>query len=780
MGHYGIGQPVSRFEDPKLLMGRGRFVDDISLPGQTHAFVLRSPVPHARITAINVEKARQAPGVLLVLTGKELAERGLGTPLPMIPQKRRDGSDAVGKPQPLLVRDRVLYVGDNVAFVVAESVHQAKDAAELIEVDYQALPFNVETEKATAPDTPVLWDDCPGNEAFFKAFGDKQATDDAFEASDHVVRRRLLVNRITTNSMEPRGCLAHYDDFEDRYHLRCTVQGPHTIRTILANLIFKLPVSKFHVFCDEVGGGFGMKGMCYPEYGLSLWASEILGRPVKWIGERSDALLSDEHARDHIFEAELALDKDGTFLGLRTKNVTGIGAYYTTPRATLGPFDSLGGIAGTYRTPALYAEATGVMTNTQSTGPYRGAGRPEAAYIIESMIDAAARELGIDCAEIRRLNTIPAEAMPFKTGLTFTYDCGDFAKNLEDCLALSDYDGFAARRTESEARGKLRGIGVSNTIEQSAHKLLEASEIRFDASGRATLLMGTSDHGQGHETTFKQILCDRLGLDTDDIRFVNSDTDTVVTGTGTFASRSTTLGGTAIHIAAGKVIDKGKHIVAHVQQAAPEDITFEAGVFSITGTNQTMSIQDVARTAFMPGKLPPEIEPGLYETGTSPAGLPNYPNGCHVCEVEVDPETGAVDIVKYTVVDDVGTVINPLLLKGQIHGGIVQGAGQALMEDFAMDPDSGQVISGSFMDYCMPRADDFCTFAVTNNEVPTPTNPLGVKGAGEAGTVGALSAVMSAINGALEPLGADFIDMPATPMKVWQAIRDAKNKSAAA
>jgi carbon-monoxide dehydrogenase large subunit len=774
MGKFGIGQPVSRFEDPKLLRGMGRYVDDVTVSQQARAYVLRSPVAHAVIKSIDVDAARNAPGVLLVLTGEDVAKRGLGTPRPMVPQKRRDGSDAYICPQPLLSKDQVRFVGDNLAFIVAETLDQAKDAAELIDVDLETLPNNVQLEKAIQSGARPIWDDCSDNIAFHREFGDRTATDEAFSKADHIVRRKLVINRITTNSMETRGCIAEYDAFDDRYHLRGTLQAPHMIRMILANAIFKQPITKFHVFCDDVGGGFGMKGGCYAEYPLSLWASELLGRPIKWVSERSDAFLGDEQARDHSYEAELALDSNGIFLGLRTRNITNIGAYYTSDRATLGAFDSLGGIAGTYNTPAIFAEASGIFTNTQSTGPYRGAGRPEAAYIIESMIDTAARKLKIDSVEIRRRNTIPADAMPFKTGLTFTYDSGDFIRNLDDCIGMADYAGFSDRRGVSKANGKLRGIGVSNTIEQAAHKMLELSEIRFDASGRATLLMGTADQGQGHETVFTQILSNELGIDTDDIRYKDSDTDIVAAGTGTFASRSITLGGTAISIAAEKLIEKGKKIVAHLMDADEKEISFDDGIFSIEGTNKSMAIGDVAKMSFMPGKMPPGLEPGFYQTGTSPTGLPNYPNGCHVCEVEIDEETGVVDIVKYSVVDDVGTVINPLLLKGQIHGGIVQGAGQALMEDFSMDAESGQVIAGSFMDYCMPRAADFCSFNVGNNEVPTQTNPLGVKGAGEAGTVGALSAVMSAVNSALEPLGADFIDMPATPNKVWGAIRNAK------
>ena len=774
MGKYGIGQPVSRFEDPKLLMGKGRYVDDVTLPHQARAFVLRSPVAHAVIKSIDVEEARNAPGVVLVLTGEEVAERGLGTPLPLVAQKRKDGSNAFVCPQPLLAKDRVLFVGDNLAFIVAETVNQAKDAAELIDVDFDPLPVNVRVADAIKPDAPPLWEDCPDNIAFYREFGDKAATEVAFAKADHVIKRNLVVNRVTTNSIEPRGCIAQFDAFDDRYHLRATMQGPHTIRAVLANNIFKEPISKFHVFCDDVGGGFGMKGSCYPEYALSMWASEILHRPVKWLSERSDGLLSDEQARDHVYEAELALDTEGIFLGLRTRNITNIGAYYTTDRATLGALSNLGCMAATYRTPAIFVEASGVLTNTQSTGPYRGAGRPESAYLIETMIDAAARELDLDGVEIRRRNTISADAMPFKTGLTYTYDSGDFIKNLEDGITRADYDGFPARRETSNKAGKLRGISVVNVVEEAARARLEMSEIRFDASGRATLLMGTSDHGQGHETSFKQILSDQLGLDIDNIRYKDSDTDIAAGGTGTFGSRSMTLGGTAITIAAQKLIEKGTKIVAHLMEADEQDILFEDGIFSIEGTNKSMTIEDVAKTSFMPGKLPPHIEPGFYQTGTSPTGMPNYPNGCHVCEVEIDKETGGVEIVRYTVIDDVGTVINPLLLKGQIYGGVAQGAGQALMEDFTMEAESGQVVAGSFMDYAMPRAADFCHFDVVSNEVPTPTNPLGVKGAGEAGTVGALPAVMNAINDALAPLGADYVSMPATPKKVWEAIKNAR------
>ena len=772
-----MGQPVSRFEDPKLLRGRGRFTDDVNLPNQARGYVLRSPLPHARIKSIDVEAARAAPGVLLVLTAADCAERGLGTLEPRAPTQRRDGSDGFFCPQPLLAAERVRFVGDNIAFIVAETLAQAKDAAELVDVDLDPLPANVSTAAALEPGTPAVWDECPDNQAFQKSIGDKEKVDAVFAGAKHVVAHRIVINRIATNSMEPRACLAHYDAYEDRYHLRCTVQGPHQIRAILANQVFKLPMTKFHVFNDDVGGGFGMKGQCYPEYPLALWASEVLGRPVKWTGERSDALMSDEQTRDHVYEAELALDDDGRFLALRSRNLSNIGAYYTSDRSLIAAFNNIGGVAGTYTTPAIHIDVTGVLTNTMSTGPYRGAGRPEASYLIECMIDKAARHLNMDAAEIRRLNTIPADAMPFQTGLTFLYDCGDFVKNLDDCLELADYAGFPGRRQESRERGRLRGVGITNTIEMAAGKMMESAEVRFDSSGMVTLVMGTSNHGQGHETAFKQMASGMLGVDTDDIRFKDSDTDIAAAGTGTFGSRSATLGGSALKIASGKLIDKGRMIVAHLMDAAEDDISFDDGIFSIDGTNRTMSIQDVAKVSYQPQKLPPEIEPGFIEAGRFDPQVPNYPNGAHVCEVEIDPDTGVVDIVAYAVVDDVGTIVNPLLLKGQIHGGIAQGAGQALMEDLTMDAASGQLIAGSFMDYCMPRADDFCMFEIAGNVVPTKTNPLGIKGAGEAGTVGALAAVMNAVNDALATIGADYVDMPATPLKVWRAIKAANSKN---
>jgi carbon-monoxide dehydrogenase large subunit len=628
------------------------------------------------------------------------------------------------------------------------------------------------TADAIAPGAGAVWDACPDNQAFTHAAGDKAAAAKALGAAAHVIRHRMVINRLTTNSMEPRGCIAEYAAREARYTLRCTVQGPHMVRRMMASEVFRLPETQFRVIAENVGGGFGMKGGLYPEYVLATLSARLVGRPVKWIAERSEGLQSDEHCRDNITEAELGLDRDGRFLAFSVRSFCNIGAYYTSDRSAGPPTNNIGVLAGTYVIPAMHVETTAVLTNTMMTGPYRGAGRPEAAYVVETMVDLAARELGIDRAELRRRNMIPAAAMPYKTALIYTYDCGDFGKNLEDCLKLADYAGFAARARESRARGKLRGLGVSSTVEASNAGLIEHAEIRFDPTGTVTVSVGTHDHGQGHATTFRQIICDRLGIAPDRIRFNYGDTDQVAIGTGTFGSRSTVAAGTAMIIAAGKIIAKGRRIAAHMMEAGEHDIVFDHGKFVIAGTDKAVDLVQVARDAFVPAKLPRDTEPGLFETGTFSGGERTYPNGCHISEVELDTETGEVALKRYTAVDDVGHMINPLLVEGQLHGGIVQGVGQALMENIAYDS-SGQLVTGSFMDYAMPRAGDFCMFRLGENEVPTKTNPLGVKGAGESGTVGALSSVMNAVNDALAAIGAPYVQMPATPEKVWRAMRAA-------
>jgi carbon-monoxide dehydrogenase large subunit len=676
-------------------------------------------------------------------------------------------------PQPLLARERVRYVGDPVALIVAETIDLAKDAAELIEIDYETLPAVPTTEAAVAPDAPAVWQDCPDNIAFVHELGDKAAVEKAFAAAAHIVHHRMVISRLTTNSMEPRGCLAEYDARDERMTLRCTVQVPHLMRRTIAEEIFQVPETKFRIIAENVGGGFGMKGALYPEYSLTALAARLTGRPVKWMSERGEGFLSDEHCRDNVSEAALALDQDGKFLALRVRTHANIGAYHSSDRSAGPPTNNLGVLAGTYMLPAIHVEVNATLTNTMMTGHYRGAGRPEAAYVLETLVDLAARKLAIDPAELRRRNTIPASAMPYRTALVYTYDCGDFGKNLEDCVVQADYAGFERRSADSKARGKLRGIGVSSTVASTNVGLIERAELRFDPTGTLTIAMGTQDHGQGHATSFRQIIADKLGVPPERVRFLQGDTDLVAIGTGTFGSRSMVAGGTALLMAADKIIAKGKRLAAHVMEAGEHDIVFEQGRFIVAGTDKAVTLGEIAETSFSPKSLPKGMEPGLFESGTFDGGERTFPNGCHVVEVEIDEETGAVEIVRYNAVEDVGHMINPLLVAGQVHGGIAQGVGQALMETIVYDA-SGQLVSGSFMDYAMPRAENFCDFALSENEVPTKTNPLGVKGAGESGTVGALPAVMNAVNDALARVGAPYVQMPATAEKVWRALQVAR------
>jgi carbon-monoxide dehydrogenase large subunit len=766
MGEFAIGQSVSRFEDPRLLRGGGRYVSDIVLPGMAFGHVLRSPHAHARIRSIDTSRAKAAPGVLAVLTGADWQASGWGD-LP-VPDglKRRDGS-SFRPPYPALVTDRVRWAGDYVAFVVAETLVQAQDAAELIMVDYEALPAVVSTAQATEG-APRVWDDCPDNIGFVQLFGDKAATDAAFARADHIVKQRFVINRVTAASMEPRGSIGDYNAADGRYTIYTTLQRAHSFRAELAPIL-KVPESKIRVVAGDIGGSFGMKSAVYNEVALVLLASKLLSRPVKWISTRSESFLSDAQARDNVTHAELALDRDGIFLGLRVHTTASIGAYLQTGMPAFT--GNIGTLAGVYRTPAIHADVTAVFTHTNPVRPYRGNGRPEAAYVIERMIDLAADELGIDPAELRRKNYIAPDAMPFKTGLTFTYDSGEFEKSMDMALALADLAGFERRRAEARKRGKLRGIGLSNTIERAAAQGFEGAEIRFDKSGAATLLAGSVTHGQGHETIFKQIMCDRLGLDPDQVHYVQGDTDQVFVGEGTGGSRSATIGGSAVDSAAERIIAKAKTITAHLLEVDAADINFADGVFSSPKTNRTLTIKDVAKEAMEPSKLPKGMDVGLIATATYVAPVQNFPNGCHICELEIDEETGEVEIVRYSVVDDVGTVINPLLLKGQIVGGVAQGIGQILMEDINFDA-NGQNLAGSFMDYAMPRATDISAVDVKSNPVPTRTNPLGVKGAGEAGCVGAMPAVANALVDALAHLGVRHVEMPATPERLWRAMRD--------
>ncbi|HUO62143.1 MAG TPA: xanthine dehydrogenase family protein molybdopterin-binding subunit [Terriglobales bacterium] len=771
MGQFGIGQSLKRFEDVRLLRGEGRFHHDINQPGQAHMVVVRSTHAHARIRSIDTAAAAAAPGVVAVFTGADVARDGLSTMKMTLKRKRPDGSPMWAPAHRGLTEDRVRYVGDPIALVIAETAAQAEDAAEAVRVDYDPLPAVTSTAEAIGG--AAVWDECPDNISNLFEVGDKAATDAAFAKAAHIVRRRYVITRVHAQYMEPRGALGAYDPGEDRYTLYADVQYPHRVRNALAANIFQIPEHQIRVIVGDVGGAFGTKGWQYPEHRLTLWAARRLGRPVKWACERREAIPADEHARDNVSDAELALDADGRFLALRVKTLANVGAYVSSDRNLLATFSNVPTLVGVYAFPAAHAQVLSVLTNTNSTAPYRGAGRPEATYVLERLIDDAARELGIDRVELRHKNLISPAAMPYKTALGVTYDCGEFGKNMDDALKLADVAGFPARLEASRQRGRLRGWAVVNPIEQAAGPQPEFAEIRFSPSGSATVLMGTKNQGQGHETTFKQILHERLGIDPAEVRYIDGDTDRVAFGMGTMGSRSTVIGGSALWTAADKVIAKGRKIAARLLEAAEADIVFADGRFAVTGTDKAVTIKEVARAAFQPAQLPPGLEPGLYETGTFAPKQATWPNGCHVCEAEVDPDTGAVTLDRYVIVDDVGTVINPITLKGQIHGGVAQGVGQALMEQVVYEPGSGQLLTASFMEYAMPRADTLPDMLIHSNPVPTRLNPLGAKGAGEAGTVGALPVVLNAVMNALEPLGVRELDMPASSDRVWQAIRAA-------
>ena len=767
MGEFAIGQGVPRFEDPRLVRGSGHYIDDVIYPGMAFGVMLRSPHAHARIKSIDVSAAKALPGVLAVIAAADWKAAGFGD-LPSHPGlKRRDGTPMALPRYPVLAEERVRWVGDCVAFVVAETAAQAMDAAELIAVDYDELPAVTSIAEAVKPGAPRVHDECPDNISFVELIGDKAATDAAFAKAAHVVKHRFAINRVTAACMEPRGAVGVYNAGDGRYTIHSPIQRAHGFRSDLAKML-NVPESRVRVTTGDIGGSFGMKTPIFNETPLVLLASKLTGRPVKWISTRTEAFLSDAQARDNVTEAELALDQDGNFLALRVTTLAAIGAYlqHNMPAFVM----NAGTLAGTYRTPAIHADISAVFTHTNPVRPYRGNGRPEAGYVIERMVDLAAAELKIDPAELRRRNYISPAQMPFKTGLTFTYDCGEFEKNMDLALALADYNGFEKRRKAARQRGKLLGLGISNTIERAAAPSAEGAEVRFDRGGSATLYSGSVSQGQGHETTFKQLVCDALGLDPNDVRYVQGDTDDVFFGEGTGGSRSATMAGSAFLLATDKVIAKARLIAAHALKAPADDVKFADGVFSSPKTNRTMTIQEVAADAANPAKIPKDMEPGLIATAVYKAPVNNYPNGCHVCEVEIDMETGECAVVRYSVIDDVGTVLNPLLVHGQVQGGIAQGAGQALMEDIHFDA-SGQLVTASFMDYAMPRAHNLCAMHVESNPVPTKTNPLGTKGVGEAGCVGALPAVVNAVVNALSEFGVKHIEMPATPERIWRAMQ---------
>ena len=735
---------------------------------------MRSPHAHARIRGIDARRALKTPGVLAVWTGADLAADGVGNMPTDRARKRRDGSPAFPTPRPLLMDERARHVGDPVALVVADTLEQARDAAERVRVDYEPLPGIAATAAALESGAPAVWDEAPDNIAFVAEAGPREAVDRAFERAPHVTRLQYVVTRVAVAPLEPRAAVGEYDRRSGRYTLHTGIQGPHGTRGLLAGVL-KVPHSRLRVVTADVGGSFGMRSGLYPEMALVLWAARRLGRPVKWTSDRREGFITDEHGRDNVSTAELALDRDGTFLALRVSITLNVGAYLT-PRSAGPGTNNIGGVAGVYTTPAIHHRTTGVFTNTTPTGPYRGAGRPEATYAIERVIDVAARELGMDPIELRRKNLIPPSAMPFKTGLVFTYDCGDFARGMDLALSLADHAGFDKRRAEARTRGSLRGLGIANAIEVAGGPYTsvnpDTASICVNPDGSVTVSTGSTSMGQGNETAFAQIVSEKLAVPVERIQVLWGDTDALGAGRGNGGSGALTVGGSAVLQASERIVERGRRIAARMLEAAPEDIGYKDGRFTVAGTDRGVTFADVARTAYLPRQLPPGMEPGFTENAAFTPPAVTFPNGCQVCEVEIEEATGALRIVRHTVVDDVGRMVNPLLVKGQIHGGVVQGLGQALFEDLVYDAETGQLLSGSFMDYAMPRADDVPFFEVDSHEVPTKVNPLGAKGVGEAGTVGALPALVNAVHDALAPLGVRHLDMPMTPERIWRAIQE--------
>ncbi|HEY1430205.1 MAG TPA: xanthine dehydrogenase family protein molybdopterin-binding subunit [Stellaceae bacterium] len=779
MKQFGIGQPVRRVEDRRFITGRGNYVDDLQLARQAYAFMLRSPHAYAQITSIDPAAALAAPGVLAVLTGDDLARDGIG-PIPCLSAvTNRDGTPSILPPHPALVRDRVRHVGDTVAIVIAESTAEARDAAELIAVDYEPLPAAVDTAHALDPGQPVVWEQAPGNLCFDWEVGDRPAVERAMAAARHRIALELVNNRVVVNSMEPRGAIGEYDAGEDAYTLWSSTQGSHFVRNLLADSVFKIPENRIRVVTRDVGGGFGMKLFLYPEHILVLWAAKKIGRPVRWTPDRADAFMTDTQGRDNLARLELALDDELRFLALDVELVANMGAYLSNFAPEILTASGAVMHSGVYAMPSVHVGVKGVFTNTTPVDAYRGAGRPEAAYAVERLIDYAARQLGVPSRELRRRNFINPEAMPYQTPLGLNYDSGEFAHNMDQALAAADLAGFPERRAAARARGRYRGLGHAVYIEQSGFPPDEFAELRFDQSGTLTILMGTQSSGQGHQTAYTQLAADRLGVAPEKIRVLQGDTAAISFGRGTGGSRSIPVGGASLVQAADKLITKGRRIAAHLFEAAEADVDFADGVFSVTGTDRRLGIEEIARAAFDPARQAPGVEPGFDESGHFTPPQPTFPNGCHVCEVEIEPDTGHIEIVRYLVVDDFGTVINPLLLAGQVQGGVAQGVGQAMLERTVFDRETGQLLTGSLTDYCLARAEDLPAIEFAYNVVPCRTNPLGVKGAGEAGAIGAPPALVNAVVDALAELGIEHLDMPLTPERVWAAIQAAAERKAA-
>jgi carbon-monoxide dehydrogenase large subunit len=768
---FGLGQPVRRHEDFRLIRGQGRYTDDIVLPQMTYAYVLRSPIAHARIKRIDATAARTMPGVLFVGTGEDIRADGLGDVPCTVPLKSRDGTPRHDTPRPALAQGKVRHVGQPVALVVAETYAQARDAAEAIEIEYDALPAVTDAKAAVASGAPALFDHIPGNIVFDwdNDAGNAQATDAAFANATRVVTLELVNNRVVVNSMEPRNAIGDYDAVSGRSTLYTATQGPHFVRDPLAEIVLKMPKEKLRLITPNVGGGFGMKAFVYPEHALVVWAARKIGRPVKWQEDRSEGFVSDNQGRDHSTRAELALDDKGKFLGLRVSILANIGAYLS-PFGCFVPTRSTDLVSGLYAIGAIAINVKGVCTNTIPVCAYRGAGRPEAGYLIERLVDAAARETGKSPDAIRRINFVPPSAMPYTSATKLLLDSGEFEKVMDLCMDAADWASFAKRRRFTERAGKLRGIGMATYTERCGGGFPETASIEFKDDDKVELVMGNQEYGTGLLTAYKQVVSDQLGIDADRIDVIMGDTDRTPSGL-TGGSRALAVAGTALYEASRSIVAKGKELAAHLLEVSAADIAFADGTFGVPGTDLRVDVFELAKAARDPTKLPAGMAPGLDTTHVRVPPAQTFPNGCHIVEVEIDPDSGAVAIDRYTIVDDFGRTINPLLLEGQVHGGIVQGIGQALLEHAIYDEDSGQLLSGSFMDYAMPRAGDIPAFAFSTHNVPTTSNPLGVKGAGEAGAVGAPPAVINAIVDALHRhSGVRHIDMPATPRRVWEAL----------
>ncbi|HEU0216399.1 MAG TPA: xanthine dehydrogenase family protein molybdopterin-binding subunit [Stellaceae bacterium] len=779
-----IGTPVRRREDYRFITGQGTYTDDINRPRQLYAYILRSPHASARINSVDTSAAAKAAGVAAIYTGKDMEADGIGG-LPCGWQiHSKDGSPMLEPPHPVLASGRVRHVGDPVAVVIAESLGQARDAAELVEVDYTIEPSVADVAEALKPGAPLVHADVPGNLCYDWHLGDPAAIQDALKGAARVVKLDLVNNRLIPNAMEPRAAIGDFDRATGEHTLYTTSQNPHVIRLLMGAFVLHIPEAKLRVVAPDVGGGFGSKIYHYAEEAIVTWAAGKLKRPVKWTAERVESFMSDAHGRDHVTHVELGLDADNKFVALKVSTLANMGGYLSTFSTCIPTYLYATLLAGTYTTPAIYAEVKAVFTNTVPVDAYRGAGRPEATFLLERIVDLAADELGVDPAELRRKNFIPTDAFPYQTPVALQYDSGDYFSTLDLATKAADYTGFEARRSEAAARGKLRGIGLATYIEAcgiapsavvgslgARAGLFEAAQVRVHPTGSVTVLTGSHSHGQGHETTFAQLVADGLGIPIEQVEIVHGDSAKIPYGMGTYGSRSLAVGGTAIIKAMDKIVAKGKKIAAHLLEAAEADIEFKDGQFSVAGTDRSKSIGEVALTAYVPHNFPhEELEPGLDETAFYDPKNFTYPSGAYVAEVEIDPDTGRLEICSFTASDDFGRIVNPMIVVGQVHGGLAQGIGQALLESCVYDKATGQLLTASYNDYAMPRADDLPSFSLSTHATYCTHNPLGVKGCGEAGAIGAPAAISNAIVDALKAYGVRHVEMPATPEKLWRAI----------